>query len=636
MKTLFTALFALLLLQGTAKDKEITIKSTIDQVTVYQQGAQVVRTARAPIPAGTMLLIFEDLHSSISPEQVRITGDGDFTILSISHDYKTDTLSGSDYTKKYQEYQKKRNRLQEQINEENGWLSIYDKEEQMLSMNQNFGSQANGVDIDKLKIAADYIRERYKDIRAQRLQIQENVKKLYEQMAELDKQSASFSVLKTETHMRKILRVKNNKQTTANFKIQYQVNNAGWIPSYDARVNSIEAPLELVYNAFVYQSSGEDWEDVQLIISSGNPKNNQTKPQLDPLYLQNSQAHRYGQSTSSSQQYNPNVRQVSGQLFGVDGQPLIGAQVTVQGTSIGAMTDVNGFYRLTVPQGATNLTYNYVGHQPKVVPVANSVMNVALIDEDVMLDAVTVTESRAEYQLAPPQNYSGSVNIAQNIKPAAPAPQTTYAAVAIAYTPTQTKYSVEGKYDFPSDGKKYSVQLKNFEMETDYMYQCVPKLDLTAYLTARITDWQEFNLLNGAMHVYFEDSYVGESNLRLDLTADTLNISLGPDPSIKVTRQRVKSDSKKKMLSSEYEVTREWEIAVLNAKREKIQIRIEDQLPISTSEEIVVDAETMSGGKHDESNGKVSWDLDINPGKDKTVNLRYSVRYPKSLALYVE
>jgi hypothetical protein len=646
MKTILTAAFALLIMQGFAKDKELIIKSTIDEVTVYQQGAQVIRTAKTPLPPGTLLLIFEDLHSSISPDQIRITGDGDFTILSMYHDYKTDTLSGADYNKKYQEYQKQRQRIQEQMNEEQGWLSIYDKEEQMLAMNQNFGSQANGVDIDKLKVAADYIRERYKDIRSQRLQIQENVKALQKQMYELDLKTGEFKSLKTETHLRKIVRVRNDKQTTAEFKISYQVNNAGWIPSYDARVNSIEAPLELIYNAFVYQSSGEDWEDVNLIISTGNPKNNRTKPSLTPIYLQNPRPQGQTQYINpnqyqQSQAYNPNVGQVTGQLFDANGQPLIGGVVQATGTNVGTTTDMNGSYSLTLPIGATTLTYNYIGHVPTSLNVSGSVMNVTLGGSDMLMDAVVISEeSLRNYTMQETQNYYAPAQTLSltptHATAPAPVPASTFATVAVAYSPTQTLYRVEGKYDFPTDGKQYSVQLKNFEMQTDYMYQCVPKLDLTAYLTARIMDWQEFNLLNGKMHVYFEDSYVGESNLRLDLTADTLNISLGPDPSIKVNRQRVKSDSKKKIMSSDYEVTREWEITVLNAKREKINIRIEDQLPLSTSEEIEVNAETLSGGTHDETNGRVFWDLAVNPGKDKTVNLRYNVRYPKNLALYVE
>ena len=57
-------------------------------------------------------------------------------------------------------------------------------------------------------------------------------------------------------------------------------------------------------------------------------------------------------------------------------------------------------------------------------------------------------------------------------------------------------------------------------------------------LTARVTDWTDLNLLPGKMNIYFEETYVGQSQLDLSYVEDTLQISLGPDRNIQVKRKK--------------------------------------------------------------------------------------------------
>jgi iron complex outermembrane receptor protein len=72
-----------------------------------------------------------------------------------------------------------------------------------------------------------------------------------------------------------------------------------------------------------------------------------------------------------------------------DGSPLIGASVSVKGTTIGAITDVNGAFKLSVPQSATMLTVSYIGYVSKDVPVGNA-MNITLDANNRNLNEVLV------------------------------------------------------------------------------------------------------------------------------------------------------------------------------------------------------------------------------------------------------
>ena len=72
-----------------------------------------------------------------------------------------------------------------------------------------------------------------------------------------------------------------------------------------------------------------------------------------------------------------------------DGQPIIGATVKVPGASQGAVTDVNGAFSITVPNGASQLQFSYVGMESKTL-AAKSKMTVYLTSDAASLDEVVV------------------------------------------------------------------------------------------------------------------------------------------------------------------------------------------------------------------------------------------------------
>ena len=63
---------------------------------------------------------------------------------------------------------------------------------------------------------------------------------------------------------------------------------------------------------------------------------------------------------------------VSGTVFSQeDGQPIIGAAVKVEGTSTGMLTDVNGRFSLTLPEGKNQITVSYLGYESKTMTAKN-------------------------------------------------------------------------------------------------------------------------------------------------------------------------------------------------------------------------------------------------------------------------
>ena len=206
-----------------------------------------------------------------------------------------------------------------------------------------------------------------------------------------------------------------------------------------------------------------------------------------------------------------------------------------------------------------------------------------------------------------------------------------YTVVNVGQTTTQFKISIP--YTIPSTNKTVNVKIQKVELPADYRYYCVPKLSLDAFLQARITGWEELNLLAGNVNVFFDGTYVGKSYINPQNLSDTLDISLGKDQSIVVKRTKVKDKTGKQILGSTKKMNVSWEISVKNGKSESINITMQDQLPLSRLKEIEVILNGKDGAKYNSTNGFLTWDLKLKPKKTVVKSFDYTVKYPKKYVL---
>ena len=640
------SLFVLLSLspwvQASSDEKEV--RHSIDHVTVYRQGAQIKRTANTVVPGGTSTLVFPDLPTAIDPSQVRITGTGDFTILSVTHRYHTDTLSGAESQAERERLQKERNDLYHKMQQEQHWYTILDKEEQLLASHTQFTVKDSGVDLARLVDATKFMRARRIELLQERQAIDQRIGDMQASLTKLDLAMGALPQLRTETHLEMLIHTEADAQTSGTISFGYWMQNAGWDPAYNARVESVADPLKLESIALVKQQTGEDWDRVNLSVSTGTPNRNRSKPNLTPWFLHaNHQGHAGAAASTAAaannwlktQPYNPAVRQVRGQLYDAQGQPLIGATVSVSGGR-NTVTDINGFYMIDVPTNARNISYQSMGMVAENIAVSNSVMNVAMAPAMERLEEVSVAYF-SDGIAVEDESDRGSLFGSRRERAAQRAAQAfDYASVTVQSTPTQTRFDIAAKYTIASDGIVQSVRIKDMEVPTEFLYQATPKLDAQAYLMAHIMDWEELDLISGRLRIYFEDDFVGESTLALNLASDTLSLSLGPDPAIQVRRKLKGHDNKSNIITGKRELERTWEITVDNRKQQPIRIVIDDQLPLSNDEDVEVKAESLGGGKLDKDTGRVEWDITVKPSERKNIRFKYGVQAPRDTPIRLD
>ncbi len=241
-------------------------------------------------------------------------------------------------------------------------------------------------------------------------------------------------------------------------------------------------------------------------------------------------------------------------------------------------------------------------------------------------------ESRAKIM----QN-TDAAGVKEELSYAAPNPSQTAAEYTnINMNATSFEFEINLPYTISSDGKTTVVDIQQYTLPATYEYYCAPKIDPTAFLIAKVTGWDAYNLLSGNIQLYFEGTYVGESFIDINQTNDTLDISLGRDAKVVVERKKQKELNSKNLIGSSKKIDIAWEISIRNTKKTPITILVEDQIPISNDKEIEVEKGEISTAIYDETKGSLKWLFTLDAADTKKMNFSYNVKYPKTKILYLE
>jgi len=192
------------------------------------------------------------------------------------------------------------------------------------------------------------------------------------------------------------------------------------------------------------------------------------------------------------------------------------------------------------------------------------------------------------------------------------------------------EFDIKQNYSVPSDAKPYLIDVTSYTLNASFQYYSVPKIEKEAFMLAKIAGWEDLDLIEGQANVYFGGTYVGQSYINTRSVADTLDLSFGRDKKIVVTRTKLKENSSEQSASTTKKVTYTYEIVIKNNHKTAVQIELEDQLPVSQNNEIIVDIKELSKAERNEATGQLKWKLSLAPDESKKIVLSFSVKYPKS------
>jgi uncharacterized protein (TIGR02231 family) len=275
------------------KKDTINTTATLASATVYYgRGADLQHTAKANLVKGLQELVINQVAFYPDVNTIQISCPEHVTILSYKHRIHTvyppvkpipqptrllDSLKW----------------LQRQYQALNNDITIKQEALQKMAylIENNFTSPDKKTILsDELIKLTNYytdklmlIKQNVFELQVKRNDIQERIDEINRRIQEWNNQDQNTEAPKSFGQL--IVQVMADIAGPVNVDFNYFTAQAGWTPSYDIRVKSLDNEFKIGYKAFVSQTTGLDWKQVKLSLSTGNPNAGTVIPVLTPLYL---------------------------------------------------------------------------------------------------------------------------------------------------------------------------------------------------------------------------------------------------------------------------------------------------------------------------------------------------------------
>ena len=611
--------------------------ATIEHVTVFANGAQVVRSKSVQLTTGEQVITFTGMSPYMDRKSMQLKARGRLTVLGVTH--RTVHPDSAAQMKRLHQAEDAVKAVERKIQQAKDEQEVLASQLELVKTNCSVAGRTVATPLVNIKELNNYYSQELLSLKKRTQDIDDELVKLDEELTKKRSALDSISRIKLTTATEVDVKVDAQQAGRADFDITYYVKNAGWYPSYDVRSEGTGKPLMLSYKANIYQNTKEEWKNVPVLLSSANPNRSNVAPQLKTYWLD------YGLS-APTYDMDADGNTVNGKIVDAnDGTPIIGASVSVKGTRLGTVSDIDGNYSITLPQGSRQLTFSYIGYVSQTRTASpGSTLNIRLKEDQATLQEVTIVgygtkrKGRARASAAAAKPMAEAADMMVMKEPVATPEMDESDVVAVDQQQAQFGYEFEIKQQLtlPDGGKTTTTEIARYQLPATYEYRGIPKVDKEAFLVADATDWQKLNLMEGEANVYFDNSFVGKSIVDPNAASDTLHFSLGRDQSIRVQRTKVNESSTRRFFGSSQEQTLTWRITVKNTRREAVSITVYDQTPVSRNTGIEVAISELSGGLHDKDTGIVTWPLQLQAGEQRELVLQYKVKYPKSRRLTIE
>lgn len=274
------------------------LEKRITDVTVFTDRAQVTRTTRAKLDVGEETLVFDDLPRDIEKHSIQVNGTGKAVLRDIKYrsvQYKESP--DQDISK----LMKKRQKLEDDLIDIDDNISHALSEKNMVekiienlaNSIQNNNISNNNENKSKRSVEAEFDPDKWAsmiefyrnklDILDKEIRKEERAKRdLIDEKNKTERELNDAGNTNYRTKNQVEITVEMSEAGEINLDISYIVYGPRWSPVYDIRVDSEKKTLFLEYNAMIRQCSGEDWEDIEVKLSTARPATGGVQPRLSP------------------------------------------------------------------------------------------------------------------------------------------------------------------------------------------------------------------------------------------------------------------------------------------------------------------------------------------------------------------
>jgi uncharacterized protein (TIGR02231 family) len=533
------------LIGARAQAADIDANSAIDAVTVYPDGASVTRVITVDLPSGDNTLVSKDFPLTLDPSSLRVEGEAGARLTIGSVDARQPRpVTPADLS----ELDRKIEALKDQRADLDGAIASAEARRKFAERFAE-ASPAGIGEKGEARPLADW-RAAFAAVAEEVANADTAIRDAQRRQRDLDREIARLQSdrnIKPPSKFEVRIDLAAEAATKATLRVTYSVRNAHWTPLYDARLDtgaSDRKPmLELVRRAEINQSTGEDWTNVALAVSTVRVARGGNAPDLNSLIVQ----------------YPPPPA------------PVAAAPMLDSVRRSARSMAVNEPQQSTMPAGAAEL-------------------NAKKIDE---------AQGAAEI---------GAFHVA---------------------------FQIPGRVTVTAHEGSKSLRIATTKIAPDLIVRSAPVVDPTGFLEASFVQGDDAPLLAGQVSIYRDGMFVGRGRMTPASKDETVRLGFGADDKVKIERSVVKRNegSAGLIVTTAKTDERAFKTTVRNGHDFPIKVAIEDQLPVSESDEIVVEmlpsTTPPTTTNLRDKRGVLQWAFEVKPSEVKDIAFAWRLRWPK-------
>ncbi|MDA3813626.1 MAG: mucoidy inhibitor MuiA family protein [Candidatus Cloacimonetes bacterium] len=419
------------------------IESKITSVTVYSDRAQITRSATAYFTKGEHKILFDELPQAIEQNSIQANGKGNAILRDVT--FKTEQFAQitdetkNDLNEELLGLQDKKNTLNDKKTQAQDEKRIV---KSILAKLTSTTEKTENVELDPEKWIkmVEFYRSKQETLDKE---IRDTDKLVRNVNTEIDKVQREIREAGQQAYKYKnMVEVLVDVQKEGNLKLDlsYIVYGPSWSPIYDLRVDSQEKTMHLTYKSNIFQTTGEDWNDVDLKLSTAKPNISAQPPELYPHYIsiyypqpvrKERKQMRAKAGLSNQMAYTVDAMSVSESSDRMDLEEILYSESTVESGATSVVFDIDGsntiksdnephLVTITIQEFASGFRYSTIPKHSQFVYLKAKVKNESDYpflpgDTNVFLDNNFVANSYLK-AVAPTEEFWTFLGVDESIK----------------------------------------------------------------------------------------------------------------------------------------------------------------------------------------------------------------------------
>lgn len=276
---------------GTVFAGEVNAPSRVTQVTVYSSSAFVTRSAAVSLKTGDTRVVFADILPEIDENSLRVKGRGAAGVKILGAQLKREYTAETP-VERVQQLRDEIEALEDKNAQMANEKQILDDGKKYLDSVRLFADKKIPEDmVTKMPTAQEldgtlvFLDAKLRENFSRRLEIDLAIRKNQRSLEALRRELEQISGPGQKLKRSIIVDIEVAQEGEFTLEVSYTVMGASWNAVYDARASVEKSQVELVSYGMVRQNTGEDWQDVDLVLSTAQVTGSGSMPDVNPWFI---------------------------------------------------------------------------------------------------------------------------------------------------------------------------------------------------------------------------------------------------------------------------------------------------------------------------------------------------------------